>query len=72
MTGTGRLILNLELIKAGYLPINVKFLDRDDYYECFHDFEKVGNSDLFVEMVVKYEQTELQKRIDLTKIAYGL
>ena len=25
---TGRLILNLELIKAGLLPVNIKFADR--------------------------------------------
>ena len=37
---TGRLIANLELMKAGYPPIDVKFTDRKDYYESFNDVEK--------------------------------
>ena len=32
---TGRLILNLELIKAGLLPVNIKFADRRRYYDSF-------------------------------------
>lgn len=32
---TGRLIINLELIKHGYPPINIKFTDRLKYYEAF-------------------------------------
>jgi len=40
---TGRLILNLELIKAGYLPINVKFLFYTAlafvYYNIFYFFK---------------------------------
>ena len=66
---SGRLILNLELIKAGYLPINVKFSDREDYYKCFQDFDETGNSKLFISMVAKYEKSELEHRIELTKMA---
>lgn len=32
---TGRLLVNLELIKAGYPPIDVKFTDRLAYYNAF-------------------------------------
>lgn len=32
---TGRLLLNLELLKAGLLPINIKYTDRRIYYACF-------------------------------------
>jgi len=56
---TGRLILNLELIKAGYLPINVKFKDRELYVSCFKDYHLTGKTDKFVEMVAKYELEEL-------------
>lgn len=35
---TGRLIVNLELMKLGYLPINVKFTDRCKYYDAFHAY----------------------------------
>ena len=32
---TGRLLVNLELMKAGYPPIDVKFTDRVAYYNAF-------------------------------------
>lgn len=32
---TGRLLVNLELMKAGYPPINIKFTDRIAYYNAF-------------------------------------
>ena len=34
---TGRLIVNLELMKAGYPPIDIKFADRMRYYNAFDD-----------------------------------
>ena len=37
---TGRLIANLELMKAGYPPIDIKFTDRGEYYDCFNDFDE--------------------------------
>ncbi|MBQ8954382.1 MAG: Fic family protein [Clostridia bacterium] len=32
---TGRLLVNLELMKAGYPPIDIKFADRVAYYNAF-------------------------------------
>lgn len=32
---TGRLLLNLKLMKGGYPPINIKYADRKRYYDCF-------------------------------------
>jgi Fic family protein len=32
---TGRLLVNLELMKAGYPPIDIKFTDRAAYYSAF-------------------------------------
>lgn len=43
---TGRLILNLMLMQAGYPPINVKYSDRKRYYEAFDVYYKdkiIGN-----------------------------
>lgn len=37
---TGRLIMNLELLKLGYPPINVKFTDRRRYYDAFHAYHE--------------------------------
>lgn len=35
---TGRLLVNLELMKAGYPPIDIKFADRISYYNAFDDY----------------------------------
>ena len=35
---TGRLLVNLELMKVGYPPIDIKFADRISYYYAFDDY----------------------------------
>ncbi len=35
---TGRLLVNLELMRAGYPPIDIKFADRASYYNAFDAF----------------------------------
>ena len=35
---TGRLLVNLELMKAGYPPIDIKFTDRVAYYDAFDKY----------------------------------
>lgn len=35
---TGRLLVNLELMKAGYPPIDIKFIDRAAYYNAFEEY----------------------------------
>ena len=35
---TGRLLVNLELMKAGYPPIDIKFTDRAAYYDAFDTY----------------------------------
>lgn len=63
---TGRLVLNLELIKAGLLPVNIKFAGRRQYYDCFDSYygEKCS-AEPFVELLLGYEIEELEKRIAL-------
>lgn len=61
---TGRLILNLELIKAGLLPVNIKFADRRKYYESFDAYYgDEHSSESLVELIAGYEIAELEKRI---------
>lgn len=65
---TGRLILNLELIKSGLLPINIKFADRRRYYDCFEKYyEKNGDIKSFVELILEYEVEELTRYINILK-----
>lgn len=40
---TGRLLVNLEFMKACYLPIDVEFVDRARYYGAFDAYEAQGS-----------------------------
>ena len=51
---TGRLILNLDLIRNGYPPINVKFTDRKRYYDSFDAFYKYNDPTAMTELIAEY------------------
>ena len=57
---TGRLILNLDLIRNAYPPINVKFTDRKRYYDAFDAYYRDGNAEAMVEPIAGY----VDKRLD--------
>ena len=65
---TGRLILNLELIKAGLLPVNIKFADRRRYYDAFDAYHSEEHSvGALAELIAGYEVAELEKRISILR-----
>ena len=51
---TGRLILNLELIRNGYPAINVKFSDRKRYYNAFDSFYRDNNAGPMIQLIAEY------------------
>ena len=50
---TGRLILNLMLMQAGYPPINVKYSDRKRYYEAFDNYYRDHNREVALFLVAQ-------------------
>ena len=58
---TGRLIMNLELIRSGYLPINVKFADRKRYYEAFDAYNRDGQADAMIRLIGEYVRARLEE-----------
>ena len=63
---TGRLILNMELIKAGLLPVNIKFSDRRKYYDCFDlYFGEQKTPAAMTELIAGYELSELDRYIGI-------
>jgi Fic family protein len=59
---TGRLLLNLELMKERYPAINVKFADRRRYYDCITAYhESNGNPEAMVQMVATYVYETLER-----------
>ncbi|MCK5528167.1 MAG: Fic family protein [Kiritimatiellae bacterium] len=47
----GRIINNYLLIRDGYVPINIKFIDRKLYYDAFNEFD-IYNKTLIMEDIV--------------------
>ena len=63
---TGRLILNLELIKADMLPVNIKFADRRKYYDCFdHYYSNDYTPEMLVQLIADYEVEALERHIKI-------
>ena len=58
---TGRLLVNLELMKAGYPPIDIKFTDRLAYYQAFDDFHSKGSLSSMEDLFAKY----INERLDM-------
>lgn len=51
---TGRLLLNMQLMQAGYPPINIKFADRRRYYDAFDDYATTGTHTAMATLVAEY------------------
>ena len=62
---TGRLILNLDLIRCGYLPINVKYTDRRKYYDAFDAYYRDNNATVMVELIAGYVNERLDEYLKI-------
>lgn len=59
----GRVINNYLLIREGFVPINIKFIDRKLYYDAFKEFDKSGATKVMEEIVGKALSNSYHKRI---------
>ena len=59
----GRVINNYLLIREGFVPINIKFIDRKKYYEAFRDFDLKGDTLIMEEIVGKALTNSYHKRL---------
>ena len=57
---TGRLLVNLELMKAGYPPIDIKFTDRMAYYNSFDAYHVHGDLSAMEKLFAGY----INERLD--------
>ncbi|MDQ1333661.1 MAG: hypothetical protein QG552_611 [Thermodesulfobacteriota bacterium] len=49
----GRVINNYLLIREGFVPVNIKFIDRNMYYEAFNEYDEKGASKIMEEILGK-------------------
>ncbi|MCX6765250.1 MAG: Fic family protein, partial [Candidatus Nealsonbacteria bacterium] len=59
----GRVINNYLLIREGFVPINIKFIDKKKYYEAFKEFDEKGKTTVMEEIVGKALTNSYYKRL---------
>lgn len=59
----GRVIMNYLLIREGYVPINIKFIDRKDYYQAFTEFNWDKKTDTMEKIVGRALTNSYHKRL---------
>ncbi|MCK5196808.1 MAG: Fic family protein [Spirochaetales bacterium] len=59
----GRVINNYLLIREGYVPINIKFIDRKNYYDAFNEFDTANKTSVMEEIVGKALTGSYHKRL---------
>ncbi len=64
---TGRLLVNLELMKAGYPPIDIKFTDRLAYYKAFDEYHIKHNVSAMESLFAGYLNARLDKYLEMTE-----
>lgn len=62
---TGRLLVNLELMKAGYPPIDIKYMDRLAYYNAFDEYHVKHNLSAMENLFAKYINERLDKYLKI-------
>ena len=61
----GRLILNFELMKNGYVPINIKYKDRRKYYDAFKSYNETNDIVPMSSLICDYLIEEMTKYINM-------
>ena len=64
---TGRLLVNLELMKAGYPPIDIKFKDRMKYYDAFDAYHVKHNLSVMERLFARYVNERLDMYLRILK-----
>ncbi len=59
----GRVIINYLLIREGFVPINIKFIDRALYYGAFKEFDAGSKTKIMEEIVSKAITNSYHKRL---------
>jgi Fic family protein len=59
----GRVLNNYLLIRNGDVPINIKFIDRQRYYDAFKEFQTAGKTDIMEDIVYKALTNSYYKRL---------
>jgi len=59
----GRVLNNYVLLREGFVPINIKFIDRQRYYDAFVEFDRHGRTAIMEDIVGKALTNSYHKRL---------
>lgn len=62
---TGRLLINLQLMQAGFPPIDIKQTDITRYFKAFEDYQENQNEKPMVNLIKEYVLDKLEKYINI-------
>lgn len=62
---TGRLLINLELMKSGFPPIDIKFSDRTAYYNAFDEYHKNNKLSAMENLFAKYINEQIDRYLSI-------
>lgn len=64
---TGRLVMNLQLMQSGYMPINIKYADRKRYLEAFDAYFRDNDVGAMIHLVAGYVDERLNRYIEMLR-----
>ena len=59
----GRVIYNYSLLRENFVPINIKFINRKEYYDAFQEFDQRKTTKIMEEIVGKALCQSFHKRL---------
>ena len=59
----GRVLNNYLLIREGFVPINIKFIDREKYYDAFKEFDKKNKTEMMEDIIARALDNSYHKRL---------
>ncbi|MGB0884331.1 MAG: Fic family protein, partial [Flavobacteriales bacterium] len=59
----GRVINNYALMRENYVPINIKFINRKEYYDAFVEFDTKGSTRIMSDLIAKALTQSYHKRL---------
>lgn len=62
---TSRLLMNYQLMSAGFLPVSIAKENRLEYYEALEGYAVDGNLDAFSDLVAELEECQLDEYLKL-------
>lgn len=62
---TGRLLMNLQLVKEGLPAVNIKYSDRRSYYDAFDEYARTGSADAMTKLIGDAVVARLREMIEM-------